>query len=50
MILVGLWCNKEKPTMNMFLKPLADAANEIYNEGKKKGLYTQYINKLLIFI
>ena len=36
MILVGLWCNKEKPTMNMFLKPLVDAANELYNEGKEQ--------------
>lgn len=33
MILAGLWCNSEKPSMNFFLKPLIDLANELYHKG-----------------
>ena len=33
MILVGLWCAKEKSSMNTFLRPLVDSANELYHQG-----------------
>lgn len=32
-ILSGIWCAKEKPTMNLFLKPLMDSMNELYFKG-----------------
>lgn len=34
MLLCGLWWSKEKPTMNMFMKPLVDQANELYQKGE----------------
>lgn len=33
MILGGLWFDKEKPTMNLFLKPLVESLNELYHKG-----------------
>ena len=33
MILAGLWCGEDKPTINYFLKPLIESANELYEKG-----------------
>ena len=34
MILTGLWCSRDKPTMNTFLKPLVESADKLYSQGK----------------
>lgn len=34
MILGGLWCSREKPLMNTFLKPLIDCFNDLFMNGK----------------
>ena len=33
MILTGLWCSRDKPVMNMYLKPLIESVNELYSKG-----------------
>lgn len=34
MILGALWFSDEKPTMTTFLRPLMDAFNDLYKNGK----------------
>ena len=46
MILAGLWCSRDKPTMNMFLKPLVDSANNLYHTGSY--MYANFKNVALI--
>ena len=33
MLLAGIWFSKEKPPMNVFLRPIIDEINEIYSKG-----------------
>jgi 5-methylcytosine-specific restriction endonuclease McrBC regulatory subunit McrC len=33
MLLAGIWFSKEKPLMNVFLRPIIDEINEIYSKG-----------------
>ena len=33
MILAALWCNKVKPTMNNYLKPVVESASDLYTKG-----------------
>ena len=33
MMLAGIWCSKEQPIMNVFLKPLVDSLNDLYKNG-----------------
>ena len=33
MLLAGIWFSKEKPLMNVFLRPVIDEINEIYSNG-----------------
>lgn len=36
-ILAGLWCSREKPPMNVFLKPLIESLNDLFNNGNVGG-------------
>lgn len=33
MMLCGVWCSKDKPSMNFFLKPSIEAANKLFYSG-----------------
>ena len=34
MLLLGIFYSKDKPNMNVFLRPIIDELNQLYNEGK----------------
>ena len=36
MILAGLWYSKEKPTMQLFLKPIVEELSKLETSGKAK--------------
>ena len=42
MLLAAIWFSKEKPLMNVFLRPITDEINEIYSKG------SQFVSFILI--